>query len=80
MAKFSYNNSYHTSIGAAPFEALYRHKCRSPLCWVEVGEIQLTGPELVHETTEKIVQISIDTICEAILEDLKVWSKKEDLR
>nr|GEU62737.1 putative reverse transcriptase domain-containing protein [Tanacetum cinerariifolium] len=40
-----------------PFEALYGRKCRSPICWAEVGDAQLTGPELVHETTEKIVQI-----------------------
>ncbi|GJW69268.1 putative reverse transcriptase domain-containing protein [Tanacetum coccineum] len=49
--------SYHTSIKAAPFEALYGRKCRSPLCWAEVGEVQLTGPEIVQETTEKIIQI-----------------------
>nr|GEV99223.1 reverse transcriptase domain-containing protein [Tanacetum cinerariifolium] len=55
--KFSYNNSYHTSIKAAPFEALYGRKCRSPICWAEVGDRQLTGPEIIHETTEKIVQI-----------------------
>ncbi|GJY07535.1 putative reverse transcriptase domain-containing protein [Tanacetum coccineum] len=55
--KFSYNNSYHTSIKAAPFEALYGRKCRSPICWAEVGDSQLTGPEIIHETTEKIVQI-----------------------
>ncbi|GKC99637.1 putative reverse transcriptase domain-containing protein [Tanacetum coccineum] len=48
---------YHASIKAAPFEALYGRKCRSPVCWSEVGESQLTGPELVRETTEKIVQI-----------------------
>jgi hypothetical protein len=57
LVEFSYNNSYHTSIKAAPFEALYGRKCRSPICWAEVGESQLTGPELVHETTEKIIQI-----------------------
>ena len=57
LVEFSYNNSYHTSIQAEPFEALYRCKCRSPICWTEVGDSQLTGPELVHETTEKIVQI-----------------------
>nr|GEV60100.1 putative reverse transcriptase domain-containing protein [Tanacetum cinerariifolium] len=57
LVEFSYNNSYHASIKAAPFEALYDRKCRSPVCWAEVGDAQLTGPELIHETTEKIVQI-----------------------
>ncbi|GKE42524.1 putative reverse transcriptase domain-containing protein [Tanacetum coccineum] len=57
LIEFSYNNSYHASIKAAPFEALYGQKCRSPVCWAEVGDAQLTGPELIHETTEKIVQI-----------------------
>ncbi|GKB48934.1 putative reverse transcriptase domain-containing protein [Tanacetum coccineum] len=57
LVEFSYNNSYHTSIKAAPFEALYGRKCRSPICWAEVGDRQLTGPEIIHETTEKIVQI-----------------------
>ncbi|GKF60576.1 putative reverse transcriptase domain-containing protein, partial [Tanacetum coccineum] len=49
--------TYHTSIKAAPYEALYGRKCRSPVCWSEVGDSQLTGPELVRDTTEKIVQI-----------------------
>ncbi|GJT79108.1 putative reverse transcriptase domain-containing protein [Tanacetum coccineum] len=57
LIEFSYNNSYHTSIKAAPFEALYGRKCRSPVCWAEVGDAQLTGPEIVRETTEKIIQI-----------------------
>ncbi|KAI3704083.1 hypothetical protein L1987_74291 [Smallanthus sonchifolius] len=57
LAEFSYNNSYHTSIKAAPFEALYGRKCRSPLCWAEVGEKHLTGPEIVQETTDKIFKI-----------------------
>nr|GEU33964.1 putative reverse transcriptase domain-containing protein [Tanacetum cinerariifolium] len=57
LGEFSYNNSYHASIKAAPFEALYGRKCRSPVCWTDVGDAQLTGPELIHETTEKIVQI-----------------------
>ncbi|GJR83694.1 hypothetical protein Tco_0154479 [Tanacetum coccineum] len=50
---------YHTSIKDAPFEALYDRKCRSPVCWVEVGYVVLTGPEIVHEITEKTVQIKI---------------------
>ncbi|GJY85738.1 putative reverse transcriptase domain-containing protein [Tanacetum coccineum] len=57
LVEFSYNSSYHASIKAAPFEALFGRKCRSPVCWAEVGDVQLTGPEIIHETTEKIVQI-----------------------
>ncbi|GJR19141.1 putative reverse transcriptase domain-containing protein [Tanacetum coccineum] len=57
LIEFSYNNSYHTSIKATPFEALYGHKCRSPICWAEVGDAQLTGPKVVRETTKKIIQI-----------------------
>nr|GEV31037.1 putative reverse transcriptase domain-containing protein [Tanacetum cinerariifolium] len=57
LAEFSYNNSYHASIKVAPFEALYGRKCRSPVCWSEVGDAQLTGPEMIRETTEMNVQI-----------------------
>ncbi|GJU14103.1 putative reverse transcriptase domain-containing protein [Tanacetum coccineum] len=57
LVEFSYNNSYHASIKAAPFEALYGRKCRSLVCWTKVRDVQLTGPEIIHETTEKIVQI-----------------------
>ncbi|GJZ72386.1 putative reverse transcriptase domain-containing protein [Tanacetum coccineum] len=57
LAEFSYNNSYHASIKVAPFEALYERKCRSHVCWSEVGDAQLTGPEMIRETTEMIVQI-----------------------
>ncbi|GJX69231.1 putative reverse transcriptase domain-containing protein [Tanacetum coccineum] len=57
LAKLSYNNSYHASIKVAPYEALYGRKCRSPVCWAEVGEDQLTGKEMIQETTEKIVLI-----------------------
>ncbi|GJR24165.1 putative reverse transcriptase domain-containing protein [Tanacetum coccineum] len=57
LVEFSYNNSYHASIKAASYKALYGRKCRSPVCWSEVGDSQLTGPEMIRETTEKIVQI-----------------------
>ncbi|GJY25524.1 putative reverse transcriptase domain-containing protein [Tanacetum coccineum] len=57
LEEFSYNNSYHASIKAALFEVLYGRKCRSPICWAEVEDSQLTSPEIIHETTEKIIQI-----------------------
>ncbi|GJV91885.1 putative reverse transcriptase domain-containing protein [Tanacetum coccineum] len=57
LVEFSNNNNYHASIKATPFEALYGQKCCSPMCWAEVGQVQLTGPKIVKETTEKIIQI-----------------------
>ncbi|GKC16074.1 putative reverse transcriptase domain-containing protein [Tanacetum coccineum] len=57
LIEFSYNNSYHTSIKAVPFEVLYGQKCRSPVCWTEARDVQLSGPEIIHEITEKIIQI-----------------------
>ncbi|GKE60528.1 putative reverse transcriptase domain-containing protein, partial [Tanacetum coccineum] len=55
----------HFTIKAAPYEALYERKCRSPVCWSEVEDSQLTGPELIRETTKKIVQIKdhLLTVC-----------------
>ncbi|GKV00524.1 hypothetical protein SLEP1_g13198 [Rubroshorea leprosula] len=56
MAEFAYNNSYQSSIHMAPFEALYGRRCRSPVCWTEVGERSILGPELVQQSSE-IVQL-----------------------
>ena len=56
LIEFAYNNSYHASIEMAPYEALYGRKYRSPLNW-EVGERQLTGPELVQITSKKVTII-----------------------
>nr|GEV17800.1 reverse transcriptase domain-containing protein [Tanacetum cinerariifolium] len=57
LVEFSYNNSYHSSVRCAPFEALFGRKCRSSIMWARVGEGQLIGPELVQETIKKISQI-----------------------
>nr|GEU97107.1 hypothetical protein [Tanacetum cinerariifolium] len=57
LPEFSYNNNYHSSIWCAPFEALYGRKCRSPVLWAEIREGSLIGPELVLETTDKVVLI-----------------------
>lgn len=54
LMEFAYNNSYQSSIGMAPYESLYGRACRTPLCWNEVGERQLTGPEIVDLTAEKV--------------------------
>ena len=47
LIEFAYNNSYHATIGMAPYEALYGRKCRSPIHWDETGERKYLGPELV---------------------------------
>jgi len=54
LIEFTYNNSYHASIGMAPYEALYGRKCQTPLCWYQDGESSIVGPELVQQTTEKV--------------------------
>ncbi|KAI3716247.1 hypothetical protein L6452_23456 [Arctium lappa] len=54
LVEFAYNNSYHSIIGMAPFEALYGRKCRTPVCWLEAGEKQFAGPEIVQETADKV--------------------------
>ena len=60
LIEFSYNNSYHSSIGCAPFEALYGRKCRSPICWTEVGDNRITGPELIQETMIRLPRFKGD--------------------
>ena len=57
LVEFSYNNSYHSSIRCAPYEALYGRKCRSPLCWDAVGEKAVLGPDWVQQTTDRVAEI-----------------------
>ncbi|KAI3523617.1 hypothetical protein L1887_01878 [Cichorium endivia] len=57
LAEFSYNNSYHMSIDRAPFEMLYGRKCRTPVCWGEVGQRVLGSTEVVLKTTKLIQKV-----------------------
>ncbi|GJS62268.1 putative nucleotidyltransferase, ribonuclease H [Tanacetum coccineum] len=54
LVEFAYNNSWHASIKCAPFEMLYGRKCRAPICWDQVGERILEGPEMIEVTNEKV--------------------------
>ena len=51
---FAYNNSFQSSIGMAPYEALYDRKCKIPVCWTELNEHKVIGPDIVRETKEKV--------------------------
>ena len=57
LVEFAYNNSYQASIQMAPYEALYERPCRSPICWIEVGESSITGPDLIRDTSDKVGMI-----------------------
>ena len=57
LVEFVYNNSFQSSIGMAPYEALYGRKCRTPLCWTELSEKKVIGPDLIQETEEKVKMI-----------------------
>ena len=60
LVEFAYNNSFHASIGMTPFEVLYGRRCRSPVCWDDVGEKKLLGLELVQLAVEKVSLIKED--------------------
>ena len=53
LFEFVYNNSFQSSIGMAPYEALYGRKCKTPLCWTELSKKKVTGLDLIQETEEK---------------------------
>ena len=54
LVELTYNNSYQASIQMTPYEALYERPCRSPICWTEVGESSITGPDMIRDTSEKV--------------------------
>ena len=57
LVQFAYNNSYHATIGMAPYEALYRRLCKTHVCWIEPEDSLLLGPDIIRETTEKVALI-----------------------
>ena len=57
LVEFVYNNNFQSSIGMAPYEDLYGRKCRTPLCWMELSEKKVIGPDLIQETEEKVKMI-----------------------
>ena len=57
LVEFVYNNSFKSSLGMAPYKALYGRKCRTPLCWTELSEKKVIGPDLIQETEEKVKMI-----------------------
>ncbi|GFS44397.1 hypothetical protein Acr_00g0090090 [Actinidia rufa] len=74
LVEFEYNNSYQSSIEMAPYEALYGRPCRSPVCWTELGEATVVGPELVAETTKSmdLIRKRLKAVQEATTEKVKV--------
>ena len=80
LVEFVYNNSFHLSIGMAPYEALNGRKCRTPLCWTELSEKKIIGPNLIQETEEKVKMIR--EILKVATNRQKSYtdSKKKDIR
>ena len=54
LMEFAYNNSYQASIGMAPYKTLYCRRCRTLVCWTELNEHKVIGPDLVKDTKEKV--------------------------
>ena len=58
LVVFVYNNSFQSSIEMAPYKALYGRKCRTALCWTELSEKKVIGPNLIQEAEEKVKMIT----------------------
>lgn len=56
LVEFVYNNSYHFCIQMASYDVLYSRKCRSLLCWAEVGDQEPLEPDIILKTMEKVRQ------------------------
>ena len=69
--EFAYNNSYQASIQMAPYEALYGRLCRSPICWKEVGESSITGPDMIRHLGESGYDLEASPYCSEPAEELR---------
>ena len=80
IVEFVYNNSFQSSIGMVPYEALYGRKCRTLLCWTELSEKKVIGPDLIQETEEKVKMIR--EILKVAIDRQKSYAdmKRKDIR
>nr|GFD08132.1 putative nucleotidyltransferase, ribonuclease H [Tanacetum cinerariifolium] len=69
LVEFAYNNSWHASIKCVPFEMLYGRKCRAPICWDQIGERVIKGPEMIEVTNAKVA-VAKEKLKEARIEKL----------
>ena len=77
--EFAYNNSYQSSIGLTPFEALYGRKCRTPICWTELNEHKVIGPDIEKEIEEKVRVIQQRLKAASDRQKLYVDLKRKDI-
>ena len=80
LVEFVYNNSFQSSIGMTPYEALYGRKCRTPPCWTELGEKKIIGPDLIQETEENVKMIRERLKVSVDRQKSYANSKRKDIR
>ena len=80
LVEFVYNNSFQSSIGMAPYEALYGRKCRTPLCWTELSEKKVIGPDLIRDTEEKVKMIRERLKVATDRQKSYAYMKRKDIR
>jgi hypothetical protein len=63
LIEFAYNNRYQVTVGIQPYKSLYGRKCQSPLNWDNVGERQMLGLEMIHQTNNEYIPNSVEELC-----------------
>ena len=79
LAEFAYNNSYHSSIGMTPFEALYGRRCRSPIGWFDAFEVRPWGTDLLRESLDKVKLIQDRLLMAQSRQNSYAYRKVHDL-